>query len=167
MIHIVCYLRGGDPGREGRQLWSAAWPPCTTLGLPRWPACLSVWSSGSHPPLVVLIASLFITLLSSTSAPPHPHPPLLSSPRSSPTFLSSHLTPSSTRPPATHNHPPPPLPPSLSPESGSALNFSSQATCCLPEPKNAATRGTDRGPSFWHKERNKSIKKKETQNKDG
>lgn len=70
MIHIVCYLRGGDPGREGRQLWSAAWPPCTTLGLPRWPACLSVWSSGSHPPLVVLIAPLFITLLSSTSAPP-------------------------------------------------------------------------------------------------
>ncbi|GLD50713.1 partitioning defective 3 homolog isoform X1 [Lates japonicus] len=37
---------------------------------------------------------------------------------------------------------------SSSPESGSALNFSSQATCCLLEPKNAATRGTDRGPGF-------------------
>ncbi len=86
MIHIVCYLRGGDPGREGRELWSYAWPPCTAVGLIRWPACLSVWNSGSHPPLVVLVASLFITFLSSTSTPP----PLFSCPL--PSLLISHLS---------------------------------------------------------------------------
>ena len=90
MIHIVCYLHGGDPGREGRQLWSSAWPPYTALGLFPWPACLSVWSSGFHPPLA-LVVSLFITFLSSTSTPP----PLRSSTLcSSPTFLSSHPSPS-------------------------------------------------------------------------
>ena len=153
MIHIVCYLHGGDPGREGRQLWSSAWPPYTALGLFPWPACLSVWSSGFHPPLA-LVVSLFITFLSSTSTPP----PLRSSTLcSSPTFLSSHPSPSPPYSSSCY-----PLPPSSSssssssPESGAALNFSSQATCCLPEPKNAATRGTDRGPGFWHKRRNKS-----------
>lgn len=66
------------------------------------PVCLSVWSS--HPPLVVLVISLFITLLSSTSAPPPP--PLSCSP------LLTHLPPfSHLTPPATHHHPPPPPPP--------------------------------------------------------
>lgn len=113
MIHIVRYLHGGDPGREGRQLWSSAWPPYTALGLFPWPACLSVWSSGFHPPLA-LVASLFITFLSSTSTPP----PLRSSTLcSSPTFLSSHPSPPFpslpplTLPPATHYHHPPPPPP--------------------------------------------------------
>lgn len=156
MIHIVCYLREGDPSREGRQLWSSACPPFTALGLTCWPACLSVWSSGSRPPLIVPVASLFIMLLSSTF--------LLSPPHVSPTFLSSHP---SRSPYSSSCYPVPPSSSSSSssPESGSALNFSSQATCCLLEPKNAATRGTDRGPGFWHKERNKGIKK--SQHKDG
>lgn len=110
MIHIVCYLRGGDPGREGRQLWSSAWPPCTALGLTHWPARLSVWSAGSHPPLV-LVASLFVTFLSSTST----LPPLSSASLLAHLPPSSHLTPPLplTLPPATHYHPPPPPPPRL------------------------------------------------------
>lgn len=67
MIHIVCYLHGGDPGREGRQLWSFAWPPCTALGLIPWPACLSVWSSSFHPLSCHSLCSLPFCLL-----PQHP-----------------------------------------------------------------------------------------------
>lgn len=157
MIHILCYLHGGGSGREGRQLWSSAWLLCLALGLTCRSARLSVWSP--HPLCVVLVFSLFITLLFSfsTSTPlPLSSAPLLSLLCTSHTFASPYSSSCYTVPPSS----------SSSPESGSALNFSSQATCCLPEPKNAATGGIDRGPGFWHKEWNKSQKKK-TQNKDG
>ncbi|MED6231586.1 hypothetical protein ATANTOWER_031426 [Ataeniobius toweri] len=92
--------------------------------LARLPGCLSFWL---HL-LLSFFLSLFIALLSSTSTPSYSsHPPLS-------------LT-------STTSLPPPP-PPCLQPSQGSALNFSSEATCCLPEPKNAATGGSDRGPGF-------------------
>lgn len=107
MIHILCYLHGGGSGREGRQLWSSAWPLCLALGLTCRPARLSVWSP--HPLCVVLVFSLFITLLF-FFLPQHPYLyPLLPC---SPVF--AHLTPSLplTLPPATRCHPPPPRLPS-------------------------------------------------------
>lgn len=103
MIHSVCYLRGGESGREGRQLWSSAWPLCTALGSTRPPCRLSVWSS-------------FFSFHSSS----------LCSLRS--LLLPQHLP--------SRSHPPPPPPPLCRlPSQSSALNFSSEATCCLPEPE--------------------------------
>ncbi|MED6276529.1 hypothetical protein CHARACLAT_003908 [Characodon lateralis] len=90
--------------------------------LARLPGCLSFWL---HL-LLSFFLSLFIALLSSTSTPPYSsHPPLS-------------LTSTTSLPP----------PLCLQPSQGSSLNFSSEATCCLPEPKNAATGGSDRGPGF-------------------
>lgn len=106
MIHIVCYLHGGDPGREGRQLWSFAWPPCTALGLIPWPACLSVWSSSFHPLSCHSLCSLPFCLL-----PQHPQPSSSSPSHSSPTFLSCHPSPLASS--SSHYPPPPSLPPRL------------------------------------------------------
>lgn len=84
MIHIVCYLHGGDPGKEGRQLWSCAWPPCASLGLIPWPArlsvYLSVWSSGFHPPprcsRHLSVHHLWFSYLNATPTPSLPSAPL-------------------------------------------------------------------------------------------
>lgn len=158
MIHILCYLRGGDSGREGRQLWSSAWPLCMALGLTRWPACLPVCLEPSSSLCCSRLLSVhYAPFFFSTSTP-------LSTPPLSSAALLSLRCASHTFPYSSSCYTLPPS--SSSPESGSALHFSSQATCCLPEPKNAATRGIDRGPGFWHKEWNKS-QKKERQNEDG
>lgn len=68
------------------------------------------------------------------SSDPVPGPaalPLITSLPPPPVLLTSHLPLIS----------PPPPPTVSSPESLSALNFSSQATCCLPQPKTAAATG--------------------------
>lgn len=154
MIHILCYLHGGGSGREGRQLWSSAWPLCLALGLTCQPARLSVWSP--HPLCVVLVFSLFITLLFSfsTSTPlPLSSAPLLSLLCTSHTFASPYSSSCYTVPPSS----------SSSPESGSALNFSSQAACQSQRtlPPEASTEG----PASDIKSGIKA--KKKTQNKDG
>lgn len=99
----------------------------------RLPACLSVslelWIPPPPDP-VVRVTCLLITFTSPTPTP---------------TFLSTLPLPISFfplffHPPACHKCLAPPRPP----QSGSTLNFSSQGTCCLPEPKTAATRGAER-----------------------
>lgn len=130
----------------GPSAWLWAW-----LAGP--PACLSgalILSALFSSSLCSLRSCFFF----STSTPlPLSSAPLLSRLCTSHTFASPYSSSCYTVPPSS----------SSSPESGSALNFSSQATCCLPEPKNAATGGIDRGPGFWHKEWNKSPKKRQTE----
>lgn len=107
--------RGGGSDPVPAPLW-ARFP-----GLPACPpACppvyLSLWSSGSSIlPTIIRITCLLITFTSPTSAP---------------TYLSTPPRPRPS-PSACHRYLAPPRPP----HSDSPLNFSSQATCCLPEPK--------------------------------
>lgn len=155
MIHIMCYLHGGDPGREGRQLWSSAWPPCTALGSFPWPACLSIRSSGFHPPLAALVASLCSLPFFSPSTLGTPTFILLSSPRSSPAFLSSHPSPSLYSSSCYHHHLPPPPPPHLPSQALHWIFHHKPPAACHSQrtlPPEAPTQGS----GFWHKKRNKS-----------